>query len=166
MVLALVFLVTAGLTIGSLLPLVGGNLVDTRVLQHQRSLIFGAEAATDEAIQVLRPVKPVSPYTCPTFPADAQGIEFNGQYFVVQCQLGVPPGYYGRVAQFWACLAANASSCQADAVVETSVVYNDVNPNAAQCPSGSGASGSSCYGSYWGEGGVTYSAWTVFPDAG
>jgi hypothetical protein len=162
MVLALMFMITVGLTLGGLMTLVGTNLTDTSGLQKQRNLEYGADAAVEGAIQAIRYQAPGS--SCPTFPkSPATSIAVDGHGYVVECSMGVPPGFYGRVVEFDACLVANSStfsSCQTNAIVQADVVYNDVKPG---CASGAinGCYGSGPWGAgFWGTS-VNVQTWSV-----
>jgi hypothetical protein len=133
MVLALVFLLSVGMTIGAVLTLVGANLTVTKGLQQARSLQYAADAAIEGAIQAIRYAPPTSPPTCANFPTSGT-ITVNSKQLVVACSMGVPPGFYGRIVEFDACLSSNAgsfSTCQANALIQADIVYNDVKPGCA-----------------------------------
>ena len=162
MILALMFLITVGLSLGGLMTLVGTNLVDTAGLQHQRNVEYGAEAAVEGAIQAVRYQSPNG--SCPTFPkSPATSVTVNNQQYVVECTMGIPPGYYGRIVEFDACGVATSSTfatCQSNAVVQAYVVFDDVK---AGCSSGAvnGCYGSGPWGAgFWGTG-VNVQTWTV-----
>lgn len=162
MVLALVFLVAIGLVLSVLVSLTGTNLLDTTNLQNQRNLEFAADTAVDGAIVTLRhqapspPSNPNCPNFQPTPPTDNTSV-------VVECTMGIPAGFYGRLVEFDACPAGAVSfaACQSDAVVKASVIFNDVS-NAPGCTSGSMAG---CYGNSWGTG-MTLESWVVEPANG
>jgi len=162
MVLALMFMVTVGMTLAGLMTLVSTNLTDTSGLQQQRNLEYGGDAAVEGAIQAIRYQAPGA--SCPTFPASpAASIAVDSHSYVVECSMGVPPGFYGRVVEFDACLVANSStfaSCQTKAIVRANVVYNDVKPG---CASGAinGCYGTGPWGAgFWGTG-VDVQSWAV-----
>jgi len=154
LVLALMFIFAVGLTIGAIVTLVSANLLATQGLQRNRAVEYGAAAAVEGAIQALRYAAPTSPPTCSPFPSSTSSIPVNNQSYVVDCTMGVPNGFYGRLVQFDACLSSNASSCQQNAILEVNAVYDDVAPG---CTNGAL---SGCYGSSWGTK-VTITSWDV-----
>ena len=69
LILALVFVVVAALSVGGLLTFSGGSLLDTAQLKAQRGLEYGADSATEIALQAVR----YRPAYFPTGPADCLG---------------------------------------------------------------------------------------------
>ena len=69
LILALVFVVVAALSVGGLLTFSGGSLLDTAQLKAQRGLEYGADGATEIALQAVR----YRPAYFPTGPADCLG---------------------------------------------------------------------------------------------
>ena len=69
LILALVFVVVAALSVGGLLTFSGGALLDTAQLKAQRGLEYGADSATEIALQAVR----YRPAYYPTGPADCLG---------------------------------------------------------------------------------------------
>ena len=168
MILALAVLVSVSLTVGALLSLTNVNLVNTRGLQSTRGAEYAADAAIENAIQELRYQAPNNPITCPSFPSAGTSMLVNGvnTYYVtlnnvnvtVTCTMGIPPQFFGRIVQFSACRTSASANCSANAIVQATVVFNDVNPS---CQSGTTPG---CYGGspgYWGQGGVTVQQWNV-----
>jgi hypothetical protein len=164
MILALAFLVSVSLTIGALLSLTNVNLVNTRGLQQTRGAEYAADAAVENAIQELRYQAPTNPITCPNFPTAGTSMLVNGvnTYYVtinnenitVKCTMGIPPQFFGRIVQFSACRVTASANCQANAIIQATVVFNDVQPGCQTSPP------SSCAG-FWGQGGVTVQQWNV-----
>jgi hypothetical protein len=150
LILALVFMVSVGMITVGLLSVGNASLFTTIGLQNQRNVTYGADAAMEAAIQTVRYQAPTFPLPCPdTFPpAGKPAFTVNGQSFVVQFCITIPAGYWGRQVTFTSCLASNAGSCQTSgALVQASVVYNDVKPG---CASGQTYG---CYGAGpWGPG--------------
>lgn len=165
MIIALFLVTSVGLTAGALATLGTTALSSTSSLQHLRNVEFAGDAAVEAAIQELRYQAPPSPLTCPNFPAATNStFTVNSVSVVVECSIGRPPGFYGRIVQFDACPATSGSpspswsTCQSNSVVQATVVYNDVNPT---CSSGANPG---CYGGspgYWGQGGVSVENWYV-----
>jgi type II secretory pathway pseudopilin PulG len=125
LVLALVFIVAVALLLGALVSLAGPNLLYTTQAQNQRTSEYNADAAVDGAIQALRSQAPTPSITnpiCPTFPTSGS---VNG--LVVECSMAIPPNYNGRIVQFEACPAPGGTftNCQANAILQSEVVYND-----------------------------------------
>ena len=165
LVLALVFLVAIGLVLAALVSVAGTNLVNTSNLQGVRNVEYASDAAVEGAIQTARhtcptvappapcvPPSPSAPVTiaCPAL-QPAQPI--NGQMVAVQCTWTVPPGSFGRIAEFDACqTGVPFATCQADAVVKADVTYDDL-------PAGCTTMSASC--PYTLGAGITVWNWTV-----
>jgi hypothetical protein len=160
LILALVFLVAVALVLLALVSLAGTNLVATSKLQAQRNLEYAADSLVDGAIQTVRSEapNPLPNPACPNFPSNAS-LQPNGENLIVECTMGIPAGFYGRIVEFDACAAPAASfaTCQSGAIVRAEVVFNDVSKS---CSSGATPG---CYGGtpgFWGTS-VTIESWTV-----
>jgi hypothetical protein len=160
LILALVFLIAVALVLLALVSLASTNLVATSKLDAQRNLEYAADAVVDGAIQTVRSEAPSSLTnpTCPNFPSST-ALQPNGENVIVECTMGIPAGFYGRIVEFDACAAPALSfaSCQGGAIVRAEVIFNDVSKT---CSSGATPG---CYGGtpgFWGTG-VTIESWTV-----
>jgi len=151
LVLALVFMVVISLVLAALVSLAGTNLLNTSNLQGVRNVEYASDAAVEGAIQMARhicptvtppapcvPPSPSVPVTVPC-PALQPAQPINGQMVAVQCTWTVPPGSFGRIAEFDACqTGVTFATCQADAVVKADVTYDDLPAGcttmSAMCP--------------------------------
>lgn len=93
LILALVFVVVAALSVGGLLTFAGGSLLDTAQLKAERGLEYGADSATEIALQAVR----YRPAYYPTGPASCLGtptvkVTEGTQYtFAVYCKGRLAP---------------------------------------------------------------------------
>jgi hypothetical protein len=141
LLLVLFFATAIGLALAALVSLAGNNLSATAVLTQERNIEYSADAAMDGAIQAVRSVAPVpvaSP-ACPNFPSGVSGLSVNRNtksiiitcsmgtfaFPTTTCTYGVNP-CSGRIVQFVACPASDASSCSAHALLVANIEYGDV----------------------------------------
>jgi hypothetical protein len=143
-----------GLSLAALVGLAGTNLSATAQLTRERNIEYSADTVMDGAIQAVRSVAPVpaaSP-SCPNFPTGVSGLAINRntETIIVTCSMGtfafptttctygVNP-CSGRIVQFVACPASDASSCSAHALLVANVEYGDVcsGPGEVGCSFGS-----------------------------
>ena len=141
LLLALFFALAIGLSLSALVSLAGTNLSATGQLTQERNIEYSADAVMDGAIQAVRSVAPVpaaSP-ACPNFPSGSSGLAVNqnAESIIVTCSMGtfafpttnctygINP-CSGRIVQFVACPASDASSCSAHALLVANVEYEDV----------------------------------------
>jgi hypothetical protein len=145
LILAMVFLIGAGMAILSLVGLSGNDLLNTSHLNTVRSLDYAAGGATEVAMWNTRysfTSATASPVACSgTNPS----VLINGQYFEVWCSTVPNPGTSNtRVVTFLACpLTAAAASSGLTSVcpqpsLQAVVTFNDYNDlNVDQCLSAS-----------------------------
>jgi hypothetical protein len=143
LILAMVFMIGAGMAIMSLLGLSGNDLLNTSNLNTVRSVDYAAGGATEVAIWNTRysyTAATASPVQCGgTNPS----VAINGQYFEDWCSTVSNPGTSNtRVVSLSACpvTAANASVGLASICTHPSlqavVTFNDYNDlNVDQCQS-------------------------------
>ena len=135
LIIALVFIMSMGLLVGTLVTLTDTNLIATTSLNAQRSRQYAVEGALETAVQIVRyptatagscgATKSVVSVTIPTTPPS--------QPVSVWCQTTALTG--SRDVTFWACPVGvmSLSDCQSAAVFQAEVLYDDIAPGCGDC---------------------------------
>ena len=145
LVLAVVFIFIVGLLLMSLVSMAGSNIVNTSNLQYDRSLAYAAEAATEAAVQYVRPIGFVPGGLCTgvttTPPPSPFLIPENGANVSIRVDCGVEtgPSPYFRQIKFAACLQSLGVACltepspyvaiaSSQAILVGEILYDDRGP--------------------------------------
>ena len=126
LVMALVFLVAIGMSVGALVSLTGNNLLNTSNLKSQRSLEYAAQGAAEVAVQNVR--YGYSAYTTTAVCTPGGGtVSLDGDSMSVYCSGTLSAlSASTRTVSFYACASSTTqAACIASPVVQATVVFDD-----------------------------------------